>query len=56
MTLNQLVETEKLVERTGECWAEAEMFRLRGTLLLSMNEHAQAENHVPFHALLRSIG
>jgi predicted ATPase len=41
--LNQLVETEKVVERTRECWAGAEMFRLRGTLLLSMNEHTQAE-------------
>ena len=43
--LNRLVEAEKLVERTRECWPEAEMFRLRGTLLLSMNEHTQAENH-----------
>jgi tetratricopeptide (TPR) repeat protein len=43
--LNQLVDAAKLVERTRECWAEAEMFRLRGTLLLSMNEHTQAENH-----------
>jgi predicted negative regulator of RcsB-dependent stress response len=43
--LNQLVETERLVQRTRECWAEAEMFRLRGKLLLSMNEHTQAENH-----------
>jgi predicted ATPase len=43
--LNRLVEAAKLVEKTRECWAEAEMFRLRGTLLLSMNEHTQAENH-----------
>ena len=43
--LNRLVEAAKLVERTRECWAEAEMFRLRGTLLLSMNEHTQAENY-----------
>jgi predicted ATPase len=43
--LNQLVDAAKLVERTRDCWAEAEMFRLRGTLLLSMNEHTQAENN-----------
>jgi predicted ATPase len=41
--LKRLVEAAKLVETTRECWAEAEMHRLRGTLLLSMNEHAQAE-------------
>jgi predicted ATPase len=33
-----------LVETTQERWAEAEMHRLRGTLLLSMSEHAEAEN------------
>jgi predicted ATPase len=42
--LHRLAEAAKLVETTRECWAEAEMHRLRGTLLLSMNEHAQAEN------------
>ena len=42
--LNRLVEAAKLVETTQERWAEAEMHRLRGTLLLSMNEHAAAEN------------
>jgi predicted ATPase len=42
--LNRLVEAAKLVETTKECWAEAEMHRLRGTLLLSMSEHAEAEN------------
>ncbi len=43
--LNRLVEAAKLVETTQECWAEAEMYRLRGTLLLSMNEHTQAETN-----------
>jgi predicted ATPase len=31
------------VETTQDRWAEAEMHRLRGTLLLSMHEHAAAE-------------
>ena len=42
--LSRLVEAAKLVETTQECWAEAEMHRLRGTLLLSMSKHADAEN------------
>jgi class 3 adenylate cyclase/predicted ATPase len=42
--LKRLVEAAELVETTRECWAEAEMHRLRGTLLLSTNEHAYAEN------------
>jgi predicted ATPase len=42
--LDRLAEAAKMVETTRECWAEAEMHRLRGTLLLSMNRHAQAEN------------
>jgi tetratricopeptide (TPR) repeat protein len=42
--LRRLAEAAKLVETTGERWAEAEMYRLRGTLLLSMNEQTQAEN------------
>jgi predicted ATPase len=42
--LNRLVEVAKLVETTQERWAEAEMHRLRGTLLLSMSKHAEAEN------------
>jgi tetratricopeptide (TPR) repeat protein len=42
--LDRLAEAAKLVETTHERWAEAEMHRLRGTLLLSMNEHAAAEN------------
>src|SRR5262252_4902631 len=35
---------------TQERWAEAEMHRLRGTLLLSMREHAAAEESY-LHAL-----
>ena len=41
--LNRLVEAAKLVETTQERWAEAEMHRLRGALLLSMNDHVAAE-------------
>jgi len=44
--LNRLAEAAKLVEMTQERWAEAEMHRRRGTLLLSMHEQAAAEeNH-----------
>jgi class 3 adenylate cyclase/predicted ATPase len=42
--LDRLAEAAKLVETTQERWAEAEMLRLRGTLLLSMNEHSAAED------------
>jgi class 3 adenylate cyclase/predicted ATPase len=42
--LSRLVEAVKLVEATQERWAEAEMHRLRGALLLSMSKHAEAEN------------
>jgi predicted ATPase len=38
--LNRLAEAAALVETTQERWAEAEMHRLRGTLLLSIHgEH-----------------
>jgi predicted negative regulator of RcsB-dependent stress response len=42
--LNQLNEAAKLVEATRERWAEAEMHRLRGALLLSMHDHTAAED------------
>jgi class 3 adenylate cyclase/predicted ATPase len=42
--LHQLAEAAKLVQRTQERWAEAEMHRLRGTLLLSTHDVAAAEN------------
>jgi class 3 adenylate cyclase/predicted ATPase len=48
--LNRLAEAAKLVETTQERWAEAEMHRMRGTLLLSMHEHAAAEDSY-HHAL-----
>jgi predicted ATPase len=41
--LDRLAEAAKLVETTHERWAEAEIHRLRGTLLLSICEHAAAE-------------
>jgi predicted ATPase len=41
---NRLVEAAKLVETTQERWAEAEMHRLRGTLLRSMSNHSEAES------------
>jgi len=42
--LDRLAEAVNLVETTQERWAEAEMYRLRGTLLLSMNDHVAAED------------
>jgi predicted ATPase len=42
--LRQLDDAERLMEKTQERWAEAEMHRLRGTLLLSMHEQAAAED------------
>ena len=41
--LNWLVEAAKIMETTSDCWAEAEMHRMRGALLLSMHERAAAE-------------
>src|SRR5262249_33815696 len=40
--LDRLTEAGTLVETTQERWAEAEIHRLRGTLLLSMGEHLAA--------------
>jgi predicted ATPase len=42
--LKRLAEAANIVEATQERWAEAEMYRLRGTLLLSMHERAAAED------------
>jgi predicted ATPase len=42
--LDRLVEAAKFVGTTQARWAEAEMHRLRGTLLLSKHEHAGAED------------
>ena len=33
-----------MIETTQERWAEADMHRLRGTLLVSIHEHAAAED------------
>ena len=41
--LNWLAEAAKIMETTNDCWAEAEMHRVRGTLLLSLHERAAAE-------------
>jgi len=42
--LDRLAEAATMIEVTNERWAEAEMHRLRGTLLLSMHERAAAED------------
>jgi predicted ATPase len=42
--LKRLAEAAELVETTKERWAEAEIHRMRGTLLLSMHEEALAED------------
>jgi predicted ATPase len=42
--LKRLAEAGELVETTQERWAEAEIYRLQGTLLLSMREDAAAED------------
>jgi class 3 adenylate cyclase/tetratricopeptide (TPR) repeat protein len=42
--LKRLAAANELIEKTGERWAEAEMHRLRGTLLLSANRHDDAES------------
>jgi len=41
--LKRLAEAAEMIERTQERWPEAETHRLRGALLLSMNDHAAAE-------------
>jgi predicted ATPase len=41
--LNRLAEAEALIQRTRERWVEAELHRLRGTLLLSLDRHEPAE-------------
>ena len=41
--LKWLAEAAKIVGTTQDRWAEAEMHRMRGKLLLSMHKHAGAE-------------
>jgi class 3 adenylate cyclase/predicted ATPase len=42
--LDRLAEAARLIETTQERWIEAEIHRLRGTLLLSMHEQTEAED------------
>jgi predicted ATPase len=42
--LKRLIEADRLVEATEERWAEAEMLRVRGKLLNSIQEYAAAED------------
>jgi predicted ATPase len=42
--LDQLAEAAKIIEVTKERWVEAELHRLRGTLLLSMSKLSAAED------------
>jgi predicted ATPase len=42
--LDWLAEAATLIETTQERWAEAEMYRIRGALLLSLYQHAAAED------------
>ena len=42
--LKRLAEAAELAEETEDCWAAAEMRRLRGMLLLSTNEHDAAKD------------
>jgi predicted ATPase len=42
--LKRRAEAANIVEATQERWVEAEMHRLRGTLLLSMHERVAAED------------
>jgi predicted ATPase len=48
--LDRLAEAASVVEMTQERWAESEMHRLRGSLLLSMDQHSAAEESY-LHAL-----
>jgi predicted ATPase len=41
--LAQIAKAANLTKTTQERWAEAEMHRIRGKLLMSMNEHSAAE-------------
>jgi predicted ATPase len=52
---DRLTEAARWVETTHERWAEAEMYRMRGRLLLSMNDHAAAEENYR-HALAVARG
>ena len=44
LALNRLADAEDLTEVTQERWAEAEMHRLRGTLLLAVRKSREADS------------
>ena len=50
--LSILAETRALVDRTGECWWEAELHRLKGELLLALSAKKHAEAEGCFHQAL----
>jgi class 3 adenylate cyclase/predicted ATPase len=47
--LTMLTEALALVDTTGECWYEAELYRLKGELLLQQSSDNQAEAERCFH-------
>jgi predicted ATPase/class 3 adenylate cyclase len=50
--LEVLAEALALVAKTGECWWEAELYRLRGELLLQQSSDNQVEAETCFHHAL----
>jgi predicted ATPase len=47
-----LTEALTLVDKTGECWYEPELYRLKGALLLQQNSDNQADAESCFHHAL----
>jgi predicted ATPase len=50
--LHVLEEALTLEEKTGECWCEAELYRLKGELLLSLSRDHHTEAATCFHHAL----
>ena len=50
--LSILAEARALVDRTGECWWEAELHRLKGELLLALSAEKHTEAETCFHQAL----
>ena len=50
--LHVLAEALSLGEKTGECWCEAELYRLKGELLLSLSRDHHPEAATCFHHAL----
>ena len=44
-----LAEAQELVTQRGECWSDAELYRLKGALLLRQSPDNQAEAEECFH-------